>query len=266
MTYTRRTTTLAAAMLVGLTGLGFALADGAEADSSSRTVIGHRGVGDGSVTENTRAAIKAGFRAGAQGVEVDIRLTKDGEPVVMHDATMDRTTNCSGAVSSLTYAKFRACRTNNGEVPMNAYEAAWRVQTDGGTTGTLWLHMKVGTPSATLVAKIGKAVDKYGMRSRTVILADESEHLSPFAKQRVTLAHIFNADDIGDRGEGWDAPYPYLVPYNVPVTPALVAAAQRRGQKVLPVEDHPLSIAEAKALGVDGMVANRVTEAVAALR
>jgi glycerophosphoryl diester phosphodiesterase len=45
-------------------------------------------------------------------LEVDAKLTKDGVPVAIHDATLDRTTNCSGEVRSLTRAELLSCRTD----------------------------------------------------------------------------------------------------------------------------------------------------------
>ncbi|MGW0537049.1 glycerophosphodiester phosphodiesterase family protein [Streptomyces sp. NPDC003032] len=64
--------------------------------------------------ENSLAAIRAGFADGAEIVEVDIRLTKDEVPVLMHDATVDRTTNGTGRVADLTHAQLRALRLRTG--------------------------------------------------------------------------------------------------------------------------------------------------------
>lgn len=65
-------------------------------------VVAHRGgVGLG-VPENTLPAIKKAIEVGAQLIEIDIRETKDGHLVLMHDSTVDRTTNGSGRVDQLT--------------------------------------------------------------------------------------------------------------------------------------------------------------------
>ena len=45
-------------------------------------------------------------------LEVDSKLTEDGVPVAVHDATLDRTTNCSGEVRTFTLAELRGCRTD----------------------------------------------------------------------------------------------------------------------------------------------------------
>ncbi|HET7553137.1 MAG TPA: glycerophosphodiester phosphodiesterase family protein [Gemmatimonadaceae bacterium] len=57
--------------------------------------------------ENTVVAITGAFERGADAVEIDVQLTLDGVPVLMHDPTVDRTTNGAGAVSFMTLAEIR---------------------------------------------------------------------------------------------------------------------------------------------------------------
>jgi len=76
-------------------------------ESSGLTVIAHRGFRL-VFPENTIPAIVGAFDRSAHGVEIDLRLTGDGVPVVMHDATVDRTTNGSGAVAAMTAAQITA--------------------------------------------------------------------------------------------------------------------------------------------------------------
>lgn len=57
--------------------------------------------------ENTLAAFRAAVEEGAGGIELDVRLTRDGHPVVMHDPTVDRTTDGFGAVAGMTLAEVR---------------------------------------------------------------------------------------------------------------------------------------------------------------
>jgi glycerophosphoryl diester phosphodiesterase len=74
------------------------------ADSSFK-VYGHRGMVQ-QYPENTMAAFKACVDAGIS-IELDVYLTKDGVPVVIHDATVDRTTNGSGSVDRLTLREIK---------------------------------------------------------------------------------------------------------------------------------------------------------------
>lgn len=67
-------------------------------------VFGHRGAA-GLAPENTMAGFTAGLAAGADGVECDVRLSADGVPVVIHDPTLDRTTDVTGDVAARTVAE-----------------------------------------------------------------------------------------------------------------------------------------------------------------
>lgn len=73
----------------------------------SIAVIGHRG-GRALAPENTLAAFRNTIKLGADFVEIDVRATKDGQLVIMHDSTVDRTTNGKGAVRDLEFDAIRA--------------------------------------------------------------------------------------------------------------------------------------------------------------
>jgi glycerophosphoryl diester phosphodiesterase len=70
-------------------------------------VFAHRG-GAKIGPENTLLAFDRGLAAGADGLELDVRLSQDGEVVVIHDATLDRTTDARGPVSRYTAAQLAA--------------------------------------------------------------------------------------------------------------------------------------------------------------
>jgi glycerophosphoryl diester phosphodiesterase len=65
-------------------------------------IVGHRG-GAGVAPENTLPSFEAAWAAGVAWVETDVRLTRDGVPVLLHDAALDRTTTGHGAVSAITW-------------------------------------------------------------------------------------------------------------------------------------------------------------------
>lgn len=82
--------------------------------------VGHRGL-MGVEPENTLRAFRGAERAGLHAVELDLRLSRDGALVVMHDAEVDRTTDGSGPVGSLTVAQLRGLDAGGGErVPLFA--------------------------------------------------------------------------------------------------------------------------------------------------
>ena len=69
-------------------------------------VIAHRGA-SAYAPENTLAAFRLGLEMGAQGLETDVRLTREGVPVLMHDERVDRTTDGHGRVADLTLGEVR---------------------------------------------------------------------------------------------------------------------------------------------------------------
>jgi glycerophosphoryl diester phosphodiesterase len=68
--------------------------------------IGHRGA-KGHVAENTLASFAKALELNVDAIELDVHLSKDGEVVVIHDETIDRTTNKTGLVSELTASELK---------------------------------------------------------------------------------------------------------------------------------------------------------------
>lgn len=82
-------------------------------DAKNKTiVIAHRG-NHVAVPENTLASTREAINCGADYVEVDLRTTKDGHLVVMHDSKVDRTTNGVGKISEMTLAEVKALQVFN---------------------------------------------------------------------------------------------------------------------------------------------------------
>lgn len=68
-----------------------------------RMMISHRGLSE-KYPENTQIAIDAAIEAGLKIIEIDIRMTADNIPVLLHDGTIDRTSNGSGDISKMSFA------------------------------------------------------------------------------------------------------------------------------------------------------------------
>jgi glycerophosphoryl diester phosphodiesterase len=75
-------------------------------DMAARPVVAHRGA-SGSAPENTIPAFQLAVEQGADAFELDVRLTADGVPVVLHDGTLDRTTDAAGPLRNLSYAELQ---------------------------------------------------------------------------------------------------------------------------------------------------------------
>jgi glycerophosphoryl diester phosphodiesterase len=76
--------------------------------------IGHRGL-MGVEPENTLRSFVAAEKAGLDVIELDLHLSKDGALVVMHDATVDRTTDGTGPIAERTLDELRALDAGSGE-------------------------------------------------------------------------------------------------------------------------------------------------------
>ncbi|CAM3964152.1 glycerophosphodiester phosphodiesterase [Flavobacterium weaverense] len=73
--------------------------------------IGHRGA-KGSEPENTLISFQKALDMEVDGIELDVHLSSDGEIIVIHDETVDRTTNGTGLVNALSCRELKALRIN----------------------------------------------------------------------------------------------------------------------------------------------------------
>jgi glycerophosphoryl diester phosphodiesterase len=77
-------------------------------------VVGHRGAA-GVEPENTIRGFRYALELGVDYTECDVHLTKDNQLIVMHDETVDRTTNGTGAIRDLTFTEIRSLDAGKGE-------------------------------------------------------------------------------------------------------------------------------------------------------
>jgi len=90
-------------------------------------IYGHRG-SKGQYPENTILAFEKAIGAGVDGMEMDIHMTKDGELVVIHDATLDRTTTGTGYVKDHTLAEIRALSAGAKFAEFKHYDRSWNLE------------------------------------------------------------------------------------------------------------------------------------------
>src|ERR687883_338619 len=90
-------------------------------DPNAHPVVAHRGA-SARAPENTLRAFKLALEEGADALELDVHATTDGIAVVVHDPTLDRTTDATGTVSKLPLERVRAA------------DAGARFSPDGGRT------------------------------------------------------------------------------------------------------------------------------------
>jgi len=114
-------------------------------------VLAHRG-GGALAPENTLGAIRRGAALGFRGVEFDVMLAGDGTPVLIHDETVDRTTDGRGAVSAMSYAEL-AKFSIEGKERIPTFEQAVRLCRELG----LWANVEI-KPALGYERRTGEAV------------------------------------------------------------------------------------------------------------
>jgi glycerophosphoryl diester phosphodiesterase len=160
------------ALLIVLSSVG-ARADSIQGGLTLPLAIGHRGL-SASYPENTLISFAAALAAGADGIEGDLHLTSDGFIVLMHDDTLDRTTNCTGRIDAHTLAQLAECNAGYsavfgnkfGHVPIPLFEEVVALisqpQYDAFWVLDLKQDLKLG-------AVIRPIVEKYNATSRVIM-------------------------------------------------------------------------------------------------
>ena len=236
----------------------------AQADKAI-TVIAHRGDRD-DAPENTIAAFEKAIDKGTNIIELDVQYTSSGYPVVMHDATLDRTTNCTGAVSSKSRSQLERCDAGGwfsskfDDEPVPTLAAALAAISKRSNWVQVIVHMKV-VPNATLARRTMDDVRRHGMTSRTIFLASDPTTLKTMRSAGAKrFGYIFNSAD------GWNRHFDIMVPYNTELDAGKIKAAHRRGAVVWPVENNPATLRTLLDKGLaDGIMADHLDDLLAML-
>jgi len=124
--------------------------------------IAHRGA-RALVDENTIEALKKAIEIGVDAVEFDIQRTKDGVYVLLHDSTVNRTTNGKGKIAEMELAEFKKLKTKSGyTLPTLEETLAFLKETEVG----IILDIKVKDPNC--ISEIHSLAEKYGLVERSV--------------------------------------------------------------------------------------------------
>jgi glycerophosphoryl diester phosphodiesterase len=139
--------------------------------------VAHRGA-SGNYPENTLLAFQKALEIGVDEIELDLYLTKDGHLIIMHDSTVDRTTDGTGAISDLTLAEIKALDAGGvfgeqfrGERVPTWEEALELVQ---GKVG-LNVHLKEGgNPDGHYERKVAKALIDFHMVEDSILTCSDA--------------------------------------------------------------------------------------------
>jgi glycerophosphoryl diester phosphodiesterase len=135
-------------------------------------IVAHRGA-SGTAPENTLAAFQQALDIGVGALEMDVHLSRDGEVVVIHDATVDRTTNGTGNVSDLTLSQLKKLDAGSRFAPQFAGEGIPTLQevldlAQGKVI--IEIELKTTTPWPTpLERKVAELVVRNGLEDKVII-------------------------------------------------------------------------------------------------
>lgn len=151
--------------------------------------LGHRGSGRSDPSnpfpENSLDGFIAAIIAGADGVELDVQVTADNRPIVIHDDTLDRTTNCTGCVNAMTFDELRLCRLLDGEGNVTDQKLPALLEVYAVVSGDSLVNIEIKTFSEdcasdtasieTMVVEILDGIETIGTAERTIFSSfDES--------------------------------------------------------------------------------------------
>lgn len=245
--------------------------------------VAHRGASE-AAPENTLQAFRLAREAGAEGLEMDVHLSRDGHVVVIHDSTLDRTTDGTGLVRDKTLAELRSLdagyRSNGG-----AHTAEHPYRGEGVRIPTLrevlaefpgmTVNLDIKEDQPGLEAAVLEEIDRAGARERVLVASQEGRVISRFrrlsegevdtAASRWEVARLYALSLLRLEALA-DPPYEAL---QIPVehrgvelaAPRFVQAAHSRGVRVdVWTIDEPKEMRRLLELGADSVMTNRPAE------
>jgi glycerophosphoryl diester phosphodiesterase len=273
--------------IVGLLALG-AIGCGSDAEPKATEpenplfgdgvlVIAHGGA-QAVTPPETLLAYQTAIEAGADVLEGDLHATSDGVLVLIHDATIDATTNGTGAVKDMTFAD------------LQQWDAGYRFTRDGGQTfpyrgqgltvpsleSVLDAHpdayfvLEIKQESPSIVTPFIELLEQRGLLPRVIIASfwdaviDQVRERAPDALTSLATAEMVELVALGPDAEAsYVPPGRFVQPPATSAQPALIERVHRLDMKIHPwTVNDPAEMQELIDLGVDGII----TDDPAALR
>lgn len=234
-------------------------------------ILGHRGASH-AAPENTLAAFREAARMGADGIELDVHLSADGVPVVMHNAQVDATTDGTGLISAMSLAQIKELDAGSH---FDARFAGERVPTleevfaEVGQQLLINIELKA---QPTHVQGVERAVvdliNRMGMASRVWFSSFKPYMLSQ-ARQyapQIPCGLLYDPASVGVFLLAPFTPYEAIHPHFSMATAARVRRAQQRKLRVMAWTVDSVAVANLLAAsGVDGLITNEPDRLLAAM-
>lgn len=237
----------------------------------------HRGA-SGSAPENTLPAFEIAAEAEMDGFELDIHRTADGEIVVIHDPTLDRTTDGRGPVSQRSLSELKRLDAGYRFTPDDGRTYPWRGR--GVSIPTLGevceafpqmpLIVEIKQVDPALEEDLARLLQSSKAADRTLVFSLDQEPVDRYRELHPEQATGFGPDDVAEflrriGSASWEGYRPAGVAFAVPVqwrgtqvvSAPFVEAAHRHGCEVFvwTVND-PREMRRLLDLGVDGLISD----------
>lgn len=200
------------------------------------TIVAHRGFAK-VFPENTLTAVQKAFDAGADAVEVDVAMSADLVPMIMHDETVDRTTNGTGPIRLLTSSQLRAldaCSKAGSQWQPCPVPFAKEILDEAHGRGRVLLHLKGAWP-ATALDRLVALVHAEDMTRDATIIAFEHDWLEYLhaVHPEIVLGYLARSADPADSflslGDGAGLYYDSILVANPSFAAAVRQKALERG-------------------------------------
>jgi glycerophosphoryl diester phosphodiesterase len=213
-------------------------------------VLGHRG-SPASLPENTLASFQRALEEGADGVELDVQLSAEGVPVVIHDPDLDRTTDGTGPVGAHAAAELASLRAGGEPIPTLAEALAWRRER-GVVMNVEIKHRRGAAPVLEALRRDGGAegtfLSSFHLRVLEELRAANAELPLYLLSKRCHAGAIAAAHRLSARG---------VCLRDDAATPGALARLRDEGLRVVVwTVDAPARIAALLADGVEGLITN----------
>ena len=219
-------------------------------------VYAHRGASE-YAPENTMTSFYMGICMGANGIETDVRRTKDGTLVLFHDATLDRVTGQSGELAALTYDELRAIPVLHER--SGRADVAVRLEDFLRYCGAQNLRLAIELKAPDVEADVYAMVKKYNLEEKVTVTSFNFEYLVALKKAYPEASAGYLTKDFDDElmvkmkelGIG------QLCPKGEMLTPEIVEKWHAAGFNVRAWGIKDVAIMKhAYDCGVDGMTVN----------
>lgn len=260
-------------LLVGILFTDFHAKGRLEMEQKLPLVIAHRGA-SGEAPENTLVAIRRALEVRSDVIEIDVHLSKDKEVMVIHDASVDRTTNGEGLVQNLTKKELQALDAGNwknSEFANEQIPSLSEVLELINGNAILLIEIKKGKSGrySGIEDKVWKLIKSHQAQNWVIVQSFETETVNQFLSitseievhklivGRFPLLPIHNDGKWRFRNYWKYDQVQAINPYHKFLTKKMVRRIHRQNQKVFTYTVNEISdMNRCVRLGVDGIITN----------